>query len=160
MVAVPMNERVNRRWSVGPYEFAEVEFGRGHPWAGRTMYRYTIEGERVDAELYPSLDRALVSAVGARHMGPRGAGGNAVGTAADWFCVMIGLVEPDLEAPAEPEPGKDEVCPGAGQSWITSTNAPNPSCRSCGISYQGLGVDRPQVSGYHHLGTVPEHAPA
>jgi hypothetical protein len=155
-------ERVNRRWTVGPYEFAEIEFGRGHPWAGRTMYRYTIEGERVDPELYASLDRAMVSAVGARHMGPRGAGGNAVGTAADWFCIMIDLPEPDPDALAAPEVRIADRCLGSGQGWATREGGAGgylARCRSCGQSPQQMGAPIPERGdGYTFLGLVPEHA--
>lgn len=148
-----MGERVNRRWSVGPYEFVEVEFRGAHPFTGRTLYRYTIDGEQVDAELYASLDRVMVAAVGARHMGPRGAGGNAVGTAADWFCVMVGITEdehaeePDGSAPAP------ERCVGSNRGWMVSTNSPEPACRQCGATWSELGVSRPVSI----RGLVPPH---
>lgn len=105
-------EYIPNRWTVGPYEFQEIEFKGGHPWAGRLMYRYLIDGKRVDAEVYPSLDRAIVSAVGAKYMGPRGAGGNAVGTAADWFMIMVGATEDEEPAPPK-RPGFCEAldCP-------------------------------------------------
>lgn len=41
-------------------------------------------------ELYPSLDHALVAAVGEKYTGQRGAGGTGVDTAAGWFMRMIG----------------------------------------------------------------------
>jgi hypothetical protein len=86
-----MTERVSRRWIVGPYTFEQVErHGFPEPEFPRLMYRFKIDGEG-NSELYRTLDRAIVSAVGQKHTGPRGAGGSGVGTAADWFAVMIGL---------------------------------------------------------------------
>jgi hypothetical protein len=181
-----MAERVDHRWTVGPYTFEAVSrHGFPEPQYPPVMYRYKIADKRVDNELYESLDRAMVAAVGARHMGPRGAGGPGVGTAADWFCRMIDLDEAEAEeraqAPSEPVFCQDELCPwtsahaagepdgctggtpasgdcpGSGQSWTTSTNAPDPACRRCGATFTELGVDRPQMSGYHHLGVVPTH---
>jgi hypothetical protein len=73
--------------SVGPYEFF-AQHGWG-PGAGVTVYGFKIDGDG-GSELFHSLDHAIASAVGERHTGPRGAGGTAVGTAADWFMRMIG----------------------------------------------------------------------
>lgn len=147
-----MTERIDRAWTVGPYTFEAVSrHGFPEPKYPPVMYRYHIDGKRVDNELYQSLDRAIVAAVGARHTGPRGAGGPGVGTAADWFCKMIELDE------AEAEEREQVDCPGANASWTTSTNQPDPACRGCGATYLDLGESRPQVSGYHHLGVVPPH---
>jgi hypothetical protein len=157
-----MAERYPNRWTVGPYTIFEVA-GHGFPRPDypELMYRYEIDGKRVDNELYVSLDRALVAAVGARHMGPRGAGGPGVGTAADWFCKMIDLDEAEAEEreQAEPTLAAPEQCSGAGRSWTTSTNAPDPACRVCAVTYRELGVDRPEqvFGGYSHLGHLPPH---
>jgi hypothetical protein len=159
-------ERVDHRWTVGPYTIEAVS-RHGFP-ADRypeVMYRYLIDGQRVDAELYRSLDRAIVAAVGARHTGPRTAGGPGVGTAADWFCLMVGINEhEEREAPAEPErgsaPTEPAQCLGSGRGWMTSTNAPNPSCRQCGATPAELDAAPPRrnPAGYGYLGLVPPHA--
>lgn len=70
---------------------------------GKPMYAYgpgelDDKGRPKVGEYHLTLDRALVAMVGAKYTGPRGAGGSGVGTAADWFCRMIGmdqLVEPE-----------------------------------------------------------------
>ncbi len=155
-----MAERVEQRWTVGPYTFEEVS---GHPFEklGPLMYRYTINGQRVDSELYASLDRTLVAAVGARHMGPRSAGGPGVGTPADWFCKMIDLDEAEAEerAPREASEGAPARCSGSSKGWMSSTNAPDPACRECGATPEELGTAKPQRRvrrGF--LGLVPPHA--
>jgi hypothetical protein len=81
----------------------------GHPFenhAGKTLYSYElttkpgiVPGSPV-GEWSPSIDRAMIAAVGEKYTGPRGAGGTGVGTAADWFARMIGmdaLVEADAD---------------------------------------------------------------
>jgi hypothetical protein len=152
--------RIDQWWTVGPYRFEEVV---DHPFSKITsgpMYRFVIDG-KISSEMFESLDRAMVAAVGERRMGPRGAGGNAVGTAADWFCVMIGLDEAEAEEreQAGPTLAAPEQCSGAGRSWTTSTNAPDPACRVCAVTYRELGVDRPEqvFGGYSHLGHLPPH---
>lgn len=72
----------------------------GHPFeshAGKTLYSYElttrpgiVPGHPV-GEWFPSIDRAMIAAVGEKYTGPRGAGGTGVGTAADWFARMIGM---------------------------------------------------------------------
>jgi len=76
--------------TIGPYTFEEVADHGFSQYEGRTMWRFTIAGKPNNHELYESVDRALVSAVGERYTGQRGAGGSGVGTAADWFMAMIG----------------------------------------------------------------------
>lgn len=84
-------ERINRTWTVGEYTFEEVEgHGFRSPEFPKAMYRFKINGQG-NHEMYQSLDRAMVAAVGEKHTGPRTAGGSGVGTAADWFCVMVGM---------------------------------------------------------------------
>jgi len=72
----------------------------GHPFeshADKTLYSYElatkpgiVPGHPV-GEWFPSIDRAMIAAVGEKYTGPRGAGGTGVGTAADWFARMIGM---------------------------------------------------------------------
>jgi hypothetical protein len=72
----------------------------GHPFenhAGETLYSYELTTKpgvvpgRPVGEWSPSIDRAMIAAVGEKYTGPRGAGGTGVGTAADWFARMIGM---------------------------------------------------------------------
>lgn len=126
-------ERVPNRWTVGPYEFEQVE---NHPFPQPemppVMYRFKIDGKS-NSEMYQSLDRAIISAVGQRNTGPRGAGGSGVGTAADWFAVMIGLdhVE-DGEHVARVESVKAAE-ENAQTCWYTQSHTRefcgNPRCR-------------------------------
>jgi hypothetical protein len=64
---------------------------------GRTLYAFEKvsdpgePGKPKTGEWFVSLDRAMISAVGEKYTGPRGAGGAGVGTAADWFARMIGM---------------------------------------------------------------------
>lgn len=150
-------ERVDHRWTVGPYTFEAVSrHGFPEPDYPPVMYRFLIDGQRVDAEMYRSLDRALVAAVGARHMGPRSAGGPGVGTAADWFCKMIDLDEAEAEqrteAPAEPA-----ACVGSGRGWMAVSDSHDPACSSCGVKPGELGVGKPVRHGLGYLGLVPPH---
>ena len=78
----------------------------GPEYDGKPLYAYG-KGEHDDrgrpkvGEYHRSLDRALISAVGEKYTGPRGAGGTGVGTAADWFARLIGmdqLVAPEYAA--------------------------------------------------------------
>jgi hypothetical protein len=72
----------------------------GHPFdkhAGKPLYAYEpvtepgiVPGQNT-GEWFPSIDRAMIAAVGEKYTGPRGAGGTGVGTAADWFARMIGM---------------------------------------------------------------------
>ena len=74
----------------------------GPEYDGKPLYAYGKgehheDGRPKVGEYHATLDRALVAAVGEKYTGPRGAGGTGVGTAADWFCRMVGmdeLVEP------------------------------------------------------------------
>lgn len=158
-------EYIVNQWAVGPYEIQAVEgHGFPQPQYPEVMYRYKINGASVDAEMYPSLDRALVSAIGARHMGPRGAGGNAVGTAADWFCVMINLTEDERTAPAEPaaEPEQEKRwCPGRGRLWSNhralGSTAPSPVCPVCHQNPDDLGANRPVRVGAGWSSLIPDH---
>lgn len=158
-----MVNHVSQWWTVGPYRFEEVD---SHPFDQVTsgpMYRFAIDG-KISSEMFESLDRAMVAAIGERRMGPRGAAGNAVGTAADWFCLMIGLGEAEAEeraeAPAEPA-AEDEVCAGSRQGWATTESGVRgylARCRACGESAEQMGA-RPERAGNRYLGWVPEHAP-
>lgn len=96
--------RYAKRWEMPEVTFYEVE-DHGFPaHKDRPLYAYGKPGETNDhgipktAELFTSLDRAMVSWVAEKYTGARGAGGTGVGTAADWFMRMIGadtLVQPD-----------------------------------------------------------------
>lgn len=89
--------RYPNRWLIGEWAFYEVE---DHGFSDRgTLYGFArADGERPVqekiGELYDSLDRAMVAAVGEKYTGRRGAGGTGVGTAADWFMKMIGADQP------------------------------------------------------------------
>ena len=155
--------RVDQWWTVGPYRLEEVV---DHPFDKITsgpMYRYAIDG-KISSEMFESLDRAIVAAVGERHMGPRGASGNAVGTAADWFCVMVGMTETQTkQALAEPEKdgsAPERVrCEGSRTGWMTTESAVGgylAKCRTCGERASDLGA-RPELAGNRYLGWTPEH---
>lgn len=66
--------------------------------AGKPVWQFGLDESRINFEMYPSPDRAIVAAVAAKYTGERGAGGSGVGTAADWFMRMIGA---DQLVPAE-----------------------------------------------------------
>ena len=83
-----IDRRTVRAWSVGEYTFTEIELWRDDEW--KTYFAFTID-DKTNFELYATLDKALIAAVGEKHTGPRGAGGSGVATAADWFAKMIGL---------------------------------------------------------------------
>lgn len=98
--------RVTMLAQLGDWTFWEVwDHGfTGPSYDGKPLFGYEKvsdpgePGKPRIKEYHHSLDRAIVSAVGEKYTGPRGAGGTGVGTAADWFCRMIGmdkLVEPD-----------------------------------------------------------------
>ncbi len=94
-----MDERINRTWTVGEYAFQEVDTA----WGGerRTFYRHATEGLERSNELFDSLEHAIVSAIGEKYTGRRGASGSGVGTAADWFMRMIGAdAYPNMPAAA------------------------------------------------------------
>jgi hypothetical protein len=77
---------------LGDWTFWEV-WDHGKPSYG--FEKVNDETPRI-REYYPSLDRAIIAAIGEKYTGPRG--GTGVGTAADWFARMIGmdqLVEAD-----------------------------------------------------------------
>jgi hypothetical protein len=107
------NAHVVSRATLGPYTFEEVA-NHGFRGTPGTMWRFQIEGTRNNHTYYATLDHALVSAVGERWTGPRGAGGSGVGTAADWFMAMIGanavetvdaLITETTEVMAKADPG-------------------------------------------------------
>lgn len=85
-------------WEVWDHGFTGPEYD-GKPLFGYEKVRDPGEpGKPKIGEFHRSLDRAIISAVGEKYTGPRGAGGSGVGTAADWFARMIGmdqLVEPE-----------------------------------------------------------------
>lgn len=97
--------RYTNRWTLPEVWFYQVEdHGFTGEHEGKPLFAYgkpddmNDQGVPKTGELYDTLDRALVAWVGEKYTGPRGAGGTGVGTAADWFCRMIGmdqLVEPD-----------------------------------------------------------------
>lgn len=150
-----MTERVDHRWTVGPYTFEAVSRHGFPPEYPEVMYRFKIQGQRVDNEMFASLDRALVAAVGARYMGPRSASGPGVGTAADWFCLMIGLDEAEAVVPTD----APEACSGSGRGWLASSED-DARCSVCMVSSQDLGLPRPARRGLGYAGLVPPHIPA
>ena len=78
-------------YRVGPYLFAEViDHGFRDIYPNQSLWIFTIDGGDRGTGLFPTLDHAMVAAVGERHTGRRGAGGIAVDTAAGWFMRMIG----------------------------------------------------------------------
>lgn len=87
------------RWTVGEWTFYQViDHGFGGEHEDKPLYGFTtdkplhagpFEPPKL-GELYPSLEHAMVAAVGEKYSGRRGAGGTGVGTAADWFMRMIG----------------------------------------------------------------------
>lgn len=85
-------------WEIWDHGFTGPEYD-GKPLFGYEKVRDPGEpGKPKIGEFHRSLDRAIISAVGEKYTGPRGAGGTGVGTAADWFARIIGmdaLVEPD-----------------------------------------------------------------
>lgn len=84
-----MSKGILQSVQIGPYTFEEVA-DHGFPsWADQILWRVRIVGKK-SPQFYSTLDHALVSAVGERWTGTRGAGGTGVGTAADWFMKMIG----------------------------------------------------------------------
>lgn len=89
--------RFTNRWEMPEVTFYQVEDHGFTGYGDRPMYTYGKPGETdrngipTVGEFYDSLDRALVSWVAERYTGRRGAGGTGVGTAADWFCRMIGM---------------------------------------------------------------------
>lgn len=80
-------------WQIGPYTFIEVLDHGYEDYAGRSLWRFEVDGAQTNIEMYPSLEYAMVAAVGEKYTGPRRAGGSGVGTAADWFMRMIGAEE-------------------------------------------------------------------
>jgi hypothetical protein len=89
-------DRYTNRWTVGEWTFYQVEdHGFTGELEGKPLFGFTTEptaftGKPKLGELYDSLEHAMVSAVGEKYTGRRGAGGTGVGTAADWFMRMIG----------------------------------------------------------------------
>lgn len=88
----------SNRWTVGEWTFYEVtDHSFGGEFADKPLYGFAdtvvdvvAAGKPKLGELYPSLEHAMVAAVGEKYTGQRGAGGTGVGTAADWFMRMIG----------------------------------------------------------------------
>lgn len=77
--------RMVKNWQVGDYTISQ------HEHNGQELYAFTLtDGDQIH-EYYDSLDMALIAMVGEKYTGRRGAGGEGVGTAADWFARMIGL---------------------------------------------------------------------
>lgn len=72
-------------YSVGDYRFTEGSLG------DQTVFAFVLPDGTKSGEYYGSLEMAMVAAVGQKYTGRRGAGGEGVGTAADWFAKMIGL---------------------------------------------------------------------
>lgn len=149
-----MSGRVDQWWTVGPYRFEELVEHPFNKISSGPMYRFAIDG-KISSEVFESLDRAMVAAVGERAMGPRGAAGNAVGTAADWFCVMIGLDEAEAVVPTD----APEACSGSGRGWLASSED-DARCSVCMVSSQDLGLPRPARRGLGYAGLVPPHIPA
>lgn len=90
--------RYANRWTLPGVTFYQVEdHGFTGEFEGKPLFAYgkpdDMDGRGMPktGELYDSLDRALVAWVGEKYTGPRGTGGTGVGTAADWFCRMIGM---------------------------------------------------------------------
>lgn len=82
---------------VREWTFYEVTgHGFSGEYDGKPLYAFAVgpvqtpKGEPKTGELYPSLDHAIVSAVGEKYTGPRRAGGSGTDTAAGWFMRMIG----------------------------------------------------------------------
>lgn len=92
--------RYPNRWTIGEWTFYQVE-EHGFSSTDGPLYGYATgadeavrqQGEPNLGELYPSLEHAMVAAVGEKFTGPRGAGGTGVGTAADWFMRMVGAYQ-------------------------------------------------------------------
>jgi hypothetical protein len=72
-------------YRVGDYLFTEGSLG------DQTVFAFVLPDGTKSSEFYSSLEMAMVAAVGQMYTGRRGAGGEGVGTAADWFAKMIGL---------------------------------------------------------------------
>ena len=90
--------RFANRWTLPEVTFYQVEdHGFTGEHEGQPLFAYGKPDAMDDrgvpkvGELYASLDRALVAWVAEKYTGPRGAGGTGVGTAADWFCRMVGM---------------------------------------------------------------------
>ena len=72
-------------WKVGDYTINEYND------KGRALFAFELGSEVCISEYYDSLDMALIAMVSEKYTGRRGASGEGVGTAADWFARMIGL---------------------------------------------------------------------
>jgi hypothetical protein len=89
--------KYGKRWEMPEVTFYEVVDHGFEQHKGRPLYAYGKPGETDShgipktGELHAALDRALIAWVGEKYTGPRGAGGQGVGTAADWFARMIGM---------------------------------------------------------------------
>lgn len=77
--------KVVETWTVGGYTIHEYDD------SGRALFAFELGSEYCISEYYDSLDMALIAMVGEKYTSRRGAGGEGVGTAADWFAKMIGL---------------------------------------------------------------------
>lgn len=138
--------RYPNRWTVGEWTFYEVtDHGFTGEMADKPLYGYSV-GDPMDdqgmpklGELYPSLDHAMVAAVGEKYTGPRGAGGTGVGTAADWFMRMIGADQlVPVENPCRVLSGAADVA-GIGDP-ITAVLRMNAALRSEGYTLAKLNT--------------------
>lgn len=77
--------------TVGDFTFFSTEWDSK---TGREVFGFEYEG-KTHNEYYGTADMAMIAAVGFKYTGPRGAGGENVGTAADWFARMIGMPAAD-----------------------------------------------------------------
>lgn len=84
--------RITNRWTVGEWTFHQVE-DHGKPLFGFTTpdSKTDTDGKPRIGEYYRTLEHAMAAAIAEKYTGPRGAGGEGVGTAADWFMRMIGV---------------------------------------------------------------------
>jgi hypothetical protein len=86
--------RYTNRWELPGVTFYQVE---DHPFSDAPLFTFgapgavNSQGKPKTGELFSSLDRALMAWVSEKYTGPRGAGGEGVGTASDWFGRMIGM---------------------------------------------------------------------
>lgn len=93
-------------WEVWDHRFTGPEYD-GKPLFGYEKISDPGEpGKPKIREYHRSLDRAIIAAVGEKYTGPRGAGGEGVGTAADWFAKMIGM---DALVPVDYAQGREVV---------------------------------------------------
>ena len=79
--------------NVGDWEFYQTIWN----WGGEAPRKVFTFGPRNEEnksnEWYNSIEHAMAAAIAEKYTGPRGAGGSGVGTAADWFMKMLGVVD-------------------------------------------------------------------